>query len=101
MGQRRGLYFKDPMAEEIDRQYQPELLSHWHRETVFQSLFLKNQDAHRRMCGHTLTHPERWGGGAGLECQLLYFHGTLSKVGHVFSHHHVAGDHSQEGALES
>lgn len=34
------------------------------------------------------TDSSRSGGGGGLECQLLYFHGALSGVGHVLSDHH-------------
>lgn len=77
----------DPMAGEMDRQYQPKLLSCWPRETVLPSLFLRNQDAHRRTCCHTLTHP----GGVGglcLQCQVLYFPGVLSRVGNALSDHH-------------
>lgn len=69
-------------------------------DSVSVTLPKEPRHAHRRMCGHTLTHPERWGGGAGLECQLLYFYGTLSKVGHVLSDHHDEYI-LQEVALES
>lgn len=71
----------DPMAGEINRQCQSEVLSHCPREIVLPK---EVGCAHRRTCGCTMIHLE----ALDAKRQLLYFYGTLSIVGCVLSDHH-------------